>query len=120
MKKISLRKQLFLISGIIVSIIIITLGIILPRLLTPIYEENIYNKLKQPLIFINNNSSNTINYDTDIAYIYIVNDEIKLTYNVNKVITNYSPEILKYITNDNGKFIYNYKKYYYSTLKTKY
>ena len=56
MKKISLRKQLFLISGIIVSIIIITLGIILPRLLTPIYEENIYNKLKQPLIFINNNS----------------------------------------------------------------
>ena len=100
MKKISLRKQLFLISGIIVSIIIITLGIILPRLLTPIYEENIYNKLKQPLIFINNNSSNTINYDTDIAYIYIVNGEIKLTYNVNKVITNYSPEILKYITND--------------------
>ena len=81
MKKISLRKQLFLISGIIVSIIIITLGIILPRLLTPIYEENIYNKLKQPLIFINNNSSNTINYDTDIAYIYIVNGEIKLTYN---------------------------------------
>ena len=120
MKKISLRKQLFLISGIIVSIIIITLGIILPRLLTPIYEENIYNKLKQPLIFINNNSSNTINYDTDIAYIYIVNGEIKLTYNVNKVITNYSPEILKYITNDSGKFIYNHKKYYYSTLKTNY
>ena len=120
MKKISLRKQLFLISGIIVSIIIITLGIILPRLLTPIYEENIYKKLKQPLIFINNNSSNTINYDTDIAYIYIVNGEIKLTYNVNKVITNYSPEILKYITNDSGKFIYNHKKYYYSTLKTNY
>ena len=107
MKKLSLTKQLLYICILIIGIIFIALGIILPNELLPIYEENIYNKLKQPLIFINNNSSNTINYDTDIAYIYIVNGEIKLTYNVNKVITNYSPEILKYITNDSGKFIYN-------------
>ena len=54
MKEISLTNQLIFICILIVGIICIALGIILPKELLPIYEENIYNKLKQPLIFVNN------------------------------------------------------------------
>ena len=53
MKEVSLTNQLISICILIVGIICITLGIILPKELLPIYEENIYNKLKQPLIFVN-------------------------------------------------------------------
>ena len=45
MKKISLTQQLLYICILIVGIIFIALGIILPKELLPIYEENIYNKL---------------------------------------------------------------------------
>ena len=73
MKKISLTQQLLYICILIVGIIFIALGIILPKELLPIYEENIYNKLKLPLTFIRNSddiNDDTNFYDTDIAYIY--------------------------------------------------
>ena len=73
MKKTSLTKQLISICILIVGIIFIALGIILPKELLPIYEENIYNKLKQPLIFVNNSEDINKEYneiETDIAYIY--------------------------------------------------
>jgi len=116
MKETSLTKQLISICILIVGIIFIALGIILPKELLPIYEENVYNKLKQPLIFVNN--SEDINkedstLDTDIAYIYIINNNILTSSNINQVIPNYSNNILNYITNKNGKFIYKNKVYYY-------
>ena len=116
MKEISLTNQLIFICILIVGIICITLGIILPKELLPIYEENIYNKLKQPLIFVNNSediNKEDINSETDIAYIYIINDTILTSYNIDNVITNYSNDILKYITNKNGKFTYKNHTYYY-------
>lgn len=116
MKKISLTNQLIFICILIVGIIFITLGIILPKELLPIYEENIYNKLKQPLIFVNDSediNKEDINSETDIAYIYIINDSILTSYNINNVVSDYSNDILKYITNKNGKFIYKNKIYYY-------
>ena len=73
--KFSLTEQLLYICILIVSIIVISLGIILPKTLLPIYEENIYNKLKQPLIFVDNEediNKEEINSETDIAYIYII------------------------------------------------
>jgi hypothetical protein len=116
MKEASLTKQLICICILIVGIIFIALGIILPKELLPIYEENIYNKLKQPLIFVNN--SEDINkednqLETDIAYIYIRNGLVLTSYNITNVITNYNKDILKYITDKNGKFIYKNKLYYY-------
>ena len=116
MKKISLTNQLIFICILIVGIIFIALGIILPKELLPIYEENIYNKLKQPLIFVNNSediNKGDINNETDIAYIYIINDSILTSYNINNVIPDYNNNILKYIKNKNGKFIYKNKTYYY-------
>ena len=116
MKEISLTNQLIFICILIVLIICIALGIILPKELLPIYEQNIYNKLKQPLIFVNNSediNKEDINNETDIAYIYIINDSILTSYNINNVIPNYSNDILKYIQNKQGKFIYKNKLYYY-------
>ena len=116
MKETSLTKQLISICILIVGIIFIALGIILPKELLPIYEENIYNKLKQPLIFVNNDediNKEDIKLDTDIAYIYIINNSILTSNNINKVIPNYNNDIIKYITNKNGKFTYKNKIYYY-------
>ena len=116
MKEVSLTNQLIFICILIVGIICIALGIILPKELLPIYEENIYNKLKQPLIFVNNSediNKEDINNETDIAYIYIINDSILTSYNINNVIPNYNNNILKYMTKKNGKFIYKNKTYYY-------
>ena len=116
MKQTSLTKQLISICSLIVGIIFIALGIILPKELLPIYEENIYNKLKQPLIFVNdsediNKEDNQL--ETDIAYIYIVNKSILTSNNMDNVIPNYNNDILNYITNKNGKFTYKNKTYYY-------
>ena len=116
MKEISLTNQLIFICILIVGIICIALGIILPKELLPIYEQNIYNKLKQPLIFVNNSediNKEDINNETDIAYIYIINDSILTSYNINNVISNYSNDILKYIKNKQGKFTYLNETYYY-------
>ena len=116
MKEISLTNQLIFICILIVGIICIALGIILPKELLPIYEQNIYNKLKQPLIFVNNSediNKEDINNETDIAYIYIINDSILTSYNINNVISNYSNDILKYIKNKQGKFTYRNETYYY-------
>ena len=116
MKEVSLTNQLISICILIVGIICITLGIILPKELLPIYEENIYNKLKQPLIFVNDEddiNKEDINSETDIAYIYIINESILTSYNIDNVIENYNNDILKYIKNKKGKFIYKNKLYYY-------
>lgn len=116
MKKISLTKQLLYICILIVGIIFIALGIILPKELLPIYEENIYNKLKLPLTFIRNSDDideNTNFYDTDIAYIYQNNDLLLVSNNINDVIKNFNTDILNYTTNKYGKLIYKNRLYYY-------
>ena len=116
MKEVSLTNQLISICILIVGIICITLGIILPKELLPIYEEYIYNKLKQPLIFVNDEddiNKEDINSETDIAYIYIINESILTSYNIDNVIDNYNNDILKHIKNKKGKFIYKNKLYYY-------
>ena len=121
MKEVSLTNQLIFICILIVGIISITLGIILPKELLPIYEENIYNKLKQPLIFVNDSediNKKDFENETDIAYIYVLNDITLASYNINNVIPNYNNDIIKYITNNKGKFEYKNKTYYYYTYIT--
>ena len=116
MKKLSLTNQLLYICLIIVGIICITLGLILPKFLLPIYEENIYNNLKQPLFFVSNiediNKYNNMK-NTDIAYIYQYNDIILTSQNIKNIIPNYDNDILNKTTNNYGKFIYKNKIYYY-------
>ena len=51
--KYSLFRQLLSIGVLIVGIIFFSLGILLPKVLLPVYERNIYNYLKQPLDIMN-------------------------------------------------------------------
>ena len=115
----SLAEQLLYIYVIVISIIIISLGIILPKTLLPIYEENIYSYLKQPLFFVGDNiNSNTIN--SEIAYIYISYDgSIMVSDNLEKIIDipNVNDLLVKF-DSDYGKFKFKLNTYYYNTSKT--
>ena len=115
----SLTDQLLYIYIIVVSLIIISLGIILPKTLLPIYEENIYSYLKQPLYIVGDNiNTNTIN--SEVAYIYINNnDTIMVSDNLSKIIDiKKIDDLLDKIDNDYGKFKYKLNTYYYNTSKT--
>lgn len=114
MKKLSLTKQLLYICILIIGIIFIALGIILPNELLPIYEENIYNKLKQPLLFIRTSDdvSNNSN-DSDIAYIYQNSDVILVSKNIDDVVKNFDTDIINYTTHNYGKIVYKNRLYYY-------
>ncbi len=111
----SLSKQLVVISIIIFGIITLSLGIILPNVLLPTYEEHLYQYLEQPLDFIDGNISDSV-IDADVAYIYISNEnEIAFSDNLNDVLNIKLDKLIPLITDDQGKFIYLGDTYYYST-----
>ena len=115
----SLTDQLLYIYIIVVSLIIISLGIILPKTLLPIYEENIFSYLKQPLYIVGDNI-NTSTINSEVAYIYINNnDTIMVSDNLSKIIDiKKIDDLLDKIDNDYGKFKYKLNTYYYNTSKT--
>lgn len=115
MRKPNLTEQLLFICIVIVIIIIISLGIILPRNLLPIYEDNLYNYLGESLNILDSPENSKIN--SEVAYIYVNNENIYISNNLNKVIGLDSPkEILSKINKEEGKFLYNKRVYYYSTI----
>lgn len=117
MRKPNLTEQLLFICIVIVAIMIISLGIILPRNLLPIYEDNLYNYLGESLNILDSPENSKIN--SEVAYIYVNNENIFISNNLNKVIGLDSPkEILSKINKEEGKFLYNKKVYYYSTITT--
>jgi len=77
--KFSLTEQLLYICILIVSIIVISLGIILPKTLLPIYEENLYNYLKQPLNYLENIESINNKINSEIAFIYLYDNSKNIT-----------------------------------------
>ena len=118
-QKKTLTEQLFLIYVLVISILIISLGLVLPKTLLPIYEENLYNYLKQPLEFVEDDIGNS-SIDSEIAYLYIGNDNnILVSGNINSVIKTDDVEaVLEKIDYDFGKFKYKINTYYYNTIKT--
>ncbi len=115
MRKPNLTEQLLFICIVIVVIMIISLGIILPRNLLPIYEDNLYNYLGESLNILDSPENSKIN--SEVAYIYVNNENIYISNNLNKVLGLDSPkEILSKINKEEGKFLYNKKVYYYSTI----
>ena len=120
MKKRSLTEQLFIICTIVIFILIISLGIILPNMLVPVYETNVYNYLKQPLSFVQSESDiNETDINTEIAYIYISStDNIKISENLKDVINikDYNTLFSKLnLKKENDKFKYKRHTYYYVT-----
>lgn len=115
MKRVTLPYQLIYICILIIGIIFITLGLILPKELLPIYEENIYNKLKQPLFFISDTNDINNEDDSDIAYIYKINNNIYSSNNINDIVDGFDSDLLLLIKNNHGRIIYKNKLYYYYT-----
>ena len=115
MKKPTLTEQLLLICVSIIFIVIISLGIVLPRTLLPVYEENLYNYLNQSLSLLEKVDNNKIN--SEIAYIYIDSDNnIFASNNLSSVINiNSIDKLLDNINDIKGKFVYKNKIYYYAT-----
>jgi len=114
--KFTLTEQLLYICILIVSIIVISLGLILPKTLLPIYEENLYNYLKQPLNFIENVEVINDKINSEIAFIYINNniDTITISENLNTIINiDNIDKIVNKINNKYGKIKHNTKTYYY-------
>lgn len=116
MKDFNLSKQLLWIVIVIFSVIVLALGYLLPSVLVPVYENNIYNILKQPLDLMNDSDFNNYEFDSDIAYLYVTNDgNIIQSTNLFKVIKISSKQILSKIDNTHGKFSYLGKTYYYTS-----
>ena len=115
-KKFSLSRQLLFIIVIIFGIITLSVGYLLPKVLLPIYENNIYTLLRQPLDFMNDNDLNDyeLDVDSDVAYLYVTpnGDTIEST-NILSVIKINTKQLLKKIDGTSGKFNYLGSKYYY-------
>ena len=116
----NLTEQLFIVCMIILGIMIVSLGIILPNMLVPIYETNVYNYLRQPLSFVQTEEDITGNQiTTEVAYIYIggsnmvsisdnLEDIIDIS-NIDKLLSKLDFRL------ENGKFNYKRNTYYYVT-----
>ena len=116
-KKTKLSHQLLLLIGIIFIVLFISLGMVLPQMLIPVAEENIYNYLKEPLKFMNSDVDKSL-LNTEIAYIYVVDGQVKSSDNINQVIDIKNEKLLlSKFKNTYGKFIYNHNTYYYYTIK---
>ena len=108
-----LSRQLLLVIVIALIIILISLGIVLPKTLTPVYEKNLYEYLKQPLELINDSVADN-KISSEIGYIYIYDDTISFSENIKSIIKiNDISKLTKYFNNEYGKFIYRAKIYYY-------
>ena len=118
MKKLTLTEQFLFICVSIIVIVIISLGMVLPKTLLPAYEDNLYNYLSQSLNLLEKPENNRV--DSEVAYIYVDNDKnIYVSSNLYEVVKVKSVKnILNDITDDEGKFIRGKNVYYYNTNKT--
>ena len=118
MIKTTLYRQLISLAVIICGIIFISLGLLLPKLLLPIYEKNIYQYLKQPLELIESNVDQA-DFE-DVAYLYVVDGKIIVSENLKDIIDIDTKQILDKVNNEYGKFTYLGKTYYYYNIDSEY
>lgn len=112
-----LSKQLLIVVGVAFLLMFVSLGAILPRILIPVAEDNIYNYLREPLKIYDTDVDNKL-LDTEIAYLYLSDETIATSRNIDDVIkVKDIHDIIDKMTESYGKFIYNHKTYYYYTLK---
>lgn len=107
-KNLNLKKQLGYLVLISLVLSLISLVVILPKLLTPFYENNIYNLLSQPLSYQDKNTNN-------IVFIVKNNNGVYVSSDFNKMIDEkYVDNILLVATNSKGKFNIDGNTYYYT------
>lgn len=112
-KNLDLKRQLGVIVFISLIISLISLVLILPNLLTPFYEKNIYEVLKEPLSFIESENNPG---SSNIAYIINRNNNIYISPNFTKYFEKSDIKLINYaVTNKHGKFTLRNQTYYYNT-----
>ncbi len=117
LRKSKLSNQLLFIIGLAFVLLFTSLGVVLPKMLIPVAESNIYNYLSEPLKLMDNDVDNQL-LNTEVAYIYVVGNDIVATDNINDVIAiGNLKKLVEKIKDTYGKFVYNHKTYYYYTLK---
>lgn len=117
-QKQTLSKQLIIIIFLVFSIAFICLGVVLPKTLIPLAENNVYRYLSEPLKFMQSNFDKDLS-SSEIAYLYIIDQKIVTSDNLTEVMGFDNPLfIIKKIQNNTyGKFIYKHNTYYYYTIK---
>ena len=111
-----LGRQLLLILVITFDIILVTVVFLLPRMLSPIYEAGIYNSLKGPIDMIGSNLEGS-NISREVAYLYMVDDDIYTSKNYGKVVNIDKKTLLSLLEGEFGNFDYNGKTYYFYSTK---
>lgn len=108
-----LSRQLLSIIVVIFGLVFISLGILLPKALLPIYEKNLYDYLRQPLYLIEEDMSDSI-LNTEIAYVYLYDKNSIVSDNFSSLIQIDSiNELLDKTSERYGNFIQDGRKYYY-------
>ncbi len=110
----NIYRQLITIVLVMFAIIYINVAIVLPRVLIPIYEKNVYFNLKIPLDVVQSNVSSA-SLDNNIAYLFVRDSIITTSSNLSKIINLPASQILEKIKYENGKFDYHGNTYYYNT-----
>ena len=107
-QKQTLSKQLIIIIFLVFSIAFICLGVVLPKTLIPLAENNVYRYLSEPLKFMQSNFDKDLS-SSEIAYLYIIDQKIVTSDNLTEVMGFDNPLfIIKKIKNNT---------YYYYTIK---
>lgn len=116
--KSKLSRQLLSIIVIIFSLVVISLGFLLPKALLPVYENNLYNYLRQPLNLVEEDINYNL-FDTEVAYLYLYNREAVISDNLTSIIGSLSvTDLLEKMTDKYGKFIFAGKFYYYYKIES--
>ena len=117
LKKISLSKQLLLVVGLALCLLLVSIAALLPKLIIPVIESTIYIHLREPLEIYSTEIDNDL-ANTETAYLYITNENIITSTNINDVV-NYKDlnNLVRLMNEDYGKLIINHRTYYYYTLR---
>ncbi len=118
LSRLKLSKQLVIIVAIAFALLFTSLGVVLPSVLIPVAEANLYNYLREPLNLMDNEMKQEL-LNTEVAYIYSLEDQnVLVSDNLKDITGTANPDvILKKIDKTYGKFIYEHKTYYYYSLK---
>ena len=116
-KKNKLSKQLLFIVGVAFLILFLALGVVLPKMITPVVESSLYSYLSEPLKMVDTDIDNKL-LNTEVAYLYIFEDGSVITSsNLSQVIKiNDIRVIYNKMTEQRGKFVYKGKTYYYYSM----
>lgn len=111
-----LSHQLLILIIVVFLAFFLTLSIILPQVIIPSAERNIYSYLREPLEFVQSDIDKDL-ITTEIAYLYKIDDTVAYSDNIHDIIDFKNVnDIMTALTENYGKFIYKNQIYYYYTL----